>query len=257
MTRPAQTSILNIYSSRVLGMRKNSVHTWHASAAGLAAMLVSLLACTGPATRDDVALVSTVGERPATSVPPSRPMPPNPMALGSATAAITIIEFSDYQCPYCRRFHEEVLPALRQAYIDTGKVQLIFKDFPLSMHSEAMPAALAGRCAAAQGKFWPMNALLFAQQDKLEATLYPRLAQTLHLDVEVFKKCVQNPALRQAVQRDQNQARGLNINSTPSLLIGRMQGERMQIERVGQGFTDFATLAGEIDKLLADGTSVK
>ncbi len=257
MTDTTQTSILDTYSSGFLGMRKNGVYPWHATGVALAAMLVSLLGCAGPATRDNVALVSTVGERPAKSAPPSRPMPPNPMALGSATAAITIIEFSDYQCPYCRRFHEEVLPALRQAYIDTGKVQLIFKDFPLSTHSEAMPAALAGRCAAAQGKFWPMNELLFSHQDKLEATLYPRLAQTLNLDAEAFKKCMQNPALRQAVQRDQNQARGLNINSTPSLLIGRMQGERMVIERVGHGFTNFATLSSELDKLLADGTSTK
>lgn len=256
MTDTLQTSILDIYTSGVLGMRKNSVYPWHATGVALVAMLVSLLGCAGPGARDDVALVSTVGERPAKSAPPSRPMPPNPMALGSASAAITIIEFSDYQCPYCRRFHEEVLPALRQAYIDTGKVQLIFKDFPLSTHSEAMPAALAGRCAAAQGKFWPMNELLFSQ-NKLEATVYPRLAQTLNLDVEAFKKCMQNPALRQTVQRDRNQARGLNINSTPSFLIGRMQGERMVIERVGQGFADFPTLSSEIDKLLADGTSAK
>ena len=238
-------------------MGKSGVYGWHATGVALAAMLVTLLGCAEPASRNDVALVSTVGERPAKSAPPSRTMPPNPMALGSPTAALTIIEFSDYQCPHCRRFHEEVLPALRQAYIDTGKVQLIFKDFPLPTNAEAMPAALAGRCAAAQGQFWPMNALLFAHQDKLEAALYPKLAQTLNLDAEAYKKCMKNPALRQAIQKDQNQARGLDIKSTPSILIGRMQGERMLIERVGQGFTDFATLSSELDKLLADGTSAK
>lgn len=257
MTDAIQTSILHAYANGVLGMAKSSVHQRPIPRMALAALLLSLLGCAGPATRDDAALVSTVGERPVTAAAPSRPMPPNPMALGSASATLTIIEFSDYQCSYCRRFHEEVLPALRQAYIDTGKVQLIFKDFPLPMHAEAMPAALAGRCAAAQGKFWPMNALLFAHQDKLEAALYPKLAQTLTLNVEAFKTCMRNPALRAAVQQDQNQARNLDINGTPSFLIGRMQGERMLIERVGRGFTDFATLSRDLDKLLADGASAK
>lgn len=238
-------------------MKKSGVYPWCVTRMALAAILTLLLGCAGSANQYDAALVSTVGERPAISSSPARAMPPNPMALGSASAALTIIEFSDYQCPYCRRFHDEVLPALRQAYIDTGKVQLIFKDFPLSIHPQAMPAALAGRCAGTQGKFWPMNALLFAHHDKLEATLYLQLAQTLGLEVEAFKKCMQQPAMRQAVQRDQNQARGLNINATPSFLIGRMQGERMLIERVASGFVDFATLSSEIDKLLADGTSVK
>lgn len=257
MTDAIQTSILHAYANGVLSMAKSSVCGMGIPGVVLAALLISLLGCAGPATRDDVALVSTVGERPATSVPPSRPMPPNPMALGSANAALTIIEFSDYQCPYCRRFHEQILPALRRTYIDTGKVQLIFKDFPLSMHPQAMAAALAGRCAAAQEKFWPMNALLFAHQDKLEAALYPRLAQTLALDVEAFKKCMRDPALREIVRRDQDQARSLNIDATPSFLIGRMQGERILVERVGRGFTDFATLSSEIDKLLADGASAK
>ena len=173
------------------------------------------------------------------------------MALGRASAVLTIFEFSDYQCSHCRRFHAEVLPALRHAYIDTGKVQLIFKDYPLSQHTEAMPAAVAGRCAAAQDKFWPMNELLFANQARLAAALYPKLAEALALDVEAFKTCTQNPALRVAVERDQKQALGLGITATPGFLIGRMQGERMLVERVGNGFIDFATLSAELDKLLA------
>lgn len=173
------------------------------------------------------------------------------MALGSTTAVLTLVEFSDYQCSYCRRFHVEVLPALRRAYIDTGKLQLIFKDYPLSSHREALPAAVAGRCAAAQGKFWPMNELLFAHQDRLEAALYSRLAQTLALDLEAFRLCTQDPALRVAVQRDQQQALNLGIHATPGFLIGRMQGGQMLVERVGNGFIDFAALSRELDRLLA------
>ena len=215
------------------------------------ALCMALSGCTGRVSPADAELATTVGGRPARSVSPSRPPPPDPMALGSAGAALTIVEFSDYQCSYCRRFHVEVLPALRRAYIDTGKVQLIFKDYPLSSHREAMPAAVAGRCAAAQGKFWPMNELLFANQDRLDAALYSRLAQKLALDLEAFKLCTQDPALRVTVQRDQKQALGLGIHATPGFLIGRMQGEHMLVERVGNGFIDFAALSIELDTLLA------
>lgn len=225
----------------------------HTSSSGalLWALLISLSGCAGQTSRNEAELVTTEGGRPTKSAAPARPALPNPMALGSASAVLTLVEFSDYQCSYCQRFHVEVLPALRRAYIDTGKVQFIFKDFPLSRHPEAMPAAVAGRCAAAQGKFWPMNELLFANQAKLAAALYPKLAETLALDVESFKTCTQDPALRVAIERDQKQAHGLGVNATPGFLIGRMQGDRMLVKLVANGFADFATLSSELDKLLA------
>ena len=230
-------------------MTRRGVFLRSATGVFISVLLATLIGCAGPEIRGEVTPPPVAGER--DDAGSSRPVSSDPMALGSANAALTVIEFSDYQCPYCRRFHADVLPALQREYIDTGKVQLIFKDFPLPMHTEALPAAIAGRCAAAQGKFWPMNELLFSNQEKLSATLYPRLAQALALDAEVFKKCTTDPAVRKTVRRDKNQARDLGITSTPSFLIGRMQGERMLIERVGRGFTDFETLASELDKLLA------
>ena len=201
--------------------------------------------------RPDVETVTTDGGHPAISTAAPRPMAHDPMSLGSANATLTIVEFSDYQCFYCRRFHAEVLPALRKAYIDTGKVQLLFKDFPLPKHPEALPAAVAGRCAGAQGKFWPMNELLFANQDRLAGALYPKLAATLALDVEAFRRCLLDPALTIAIQRDQQQAFGLGVNATPGFLIGRRLPEGLRIERVGTGFIDFTALSAELDKMLA------
>lgn len=220
-------------------------------AAVLLILAMTLSGCAAPVMPADIDLVTTVGGRAANPAPPARSLPPDPMALGSKDAVLTIIEFSDYQCSYCQRFHVEVLPALKKAYIDTGKVQLIFKDYPLSLHREAMPAAVAGRCAAAQGKFWPMNELLFANQGRLEGALYPKLAQTLALDMKAFKLCTQDAGLRVAVERDQKQALDLGIDATPGFLIGRMQGEHLLVQRVGKGFVDFATLSAELDKLLA------
>ena len=230
-------------------MTRRDVSLRSVTGTAFSVLLIVLVGCAGPETRGEVAPPPVAGER--DDAGSSRPVSSDPMALGSDSAALTVIEFSDYQCPYCRRFHADVLPALQREYIDTGKVQLIYKDFPLAMHSEALPAAIAGRCAAAQGKFWPMNELLFSNQEKLSVTLYPRLAAALGLDAEHFKKCLQDPALRKAVRRDQNQARDLGITSTPSFLIGRMQGERMLIERVGRGVANFEALSAELDKLLA------
>ena len=213
--------------------------------------VVMLFGCGGMTSRPEIEMATTDGGRPAASAAPSRPAAPDPMSLGNANATLTVVEFSDYQCSYCRRFHTEVLPALRKAYIDTGKVQLLFKDFPLSMHREALPAAVAGRCAAAQGKFWPMNELLFANSNLLTSALYPKLAATLALDVEAFKRCLLDPKLTTHIQRDQQQARAIGINATPGFLIGRRLPEGIKIERVATGFVDFNTLSMELDKLLA------
>lgn len=211
--------------------------------------VVMLFGCSAMSNRPEVEMVTTDGSRPATSAASTWPAS-DPMSLGSAKATLTIVEFSDYQCSYCRRFHAEVLPALRKAYIDTGKVQLLFKDFPLSMHREALPAAVAGRCAGVQGKFWPMNELLFANQERLAGALYPKLAATLALDVGAFKRCLLDPALTAAIQRDQQQASDLGVNATPGFLIGRRLPTGLRIERIGTGFIDFNALSMELDKML-------
>lgn len=216
----------------------------------IAVLCIGLFGCSKP-TRPEVEMATTDGGRPTATAAPARTVVDNPMSLGSATATLAIVEFSDYQCSYCRRFHVEVLPALRKAYIDTGKVQLLFKDYPLSMHREALPAAIAGRCAGEQGKFWPMNELLFANQDKLSGALYPKLAKSLALDVEAFKRCQLDPAIPVSIQRDQQQALDLGVNATPGFLIGRRLPEGLRIERVGAGFIDFPALSAELDKMLA------
>ena len=84
--------------------------------------------------------------------------------LGDSTAPLTIVEFSDFECPCCRRFHEQVLPALKREYIDTGLVRFIHKDLPLPFHRQARPAAAAARCAGEQNRYWDLYSALFDQQ---------------------------------------------------------------------------------------------
>ncbi len=211
-------------------------------------LFLALAACAA-GERQDAELVSLAGGRSAASAP-TRPAPPDPMSLGRADAPLMIVEFSDYQCPYCRRFHAEVLPALRQHYIDTGKVRLVFKDLPLAMHREALPAAIAARCAAAEGKFWEMNEALFANQGKLAPELYPRIVASLGLDAKVFERCQADPVTTQVVKRDAREAQQFGLTATPSFLIGRREGERLRIERIGRGFAAYSVFAQELDQLL-------
>lgn len=170
--------------------------------------------------------------------------------LGSAEAKIGIVEFSDYQCPYCRLFHDQVLPRIKKEYIDTGIVQFIHKDLPLtSIHPQALPAALAAGCAGAQNRFWPMQDLLYANQEKLAPTLYPKLARALSLDEAKFNACLGDAVREQAVSRDAAEAQALNISGTPSFVIGKLQGNTMTVERVARGAAGFEAFAREIEKL--------
>ena len=216
---------------------------------GTTLLLTALTGC-ALSTKQDVETVSTVGGHGANPAV-ARPTVIDPRSLGRDDAPIVIVEYSDYQCPYCVQFHTNVLPTLQSEYIDTGKVRLIFRDLPLAMHPESVPAAIAAHCAAEQGKFWAMNRELFANQRELGAELYGRLAQTLNLDIGKFSTCVQNPLSRKRVQMGVQEAGRYGLNSTPSFILGRSDKGRVEIHSTARGYVDFETFAREIDGLLA------
>ena len=216
---------------------------------GTALLLTALTGC-ALSTKQDVETVSTVGGHGANPAV-ARPTATDPRSLGHDDAPIVIVEYSDYECPYCGRFHATVLPRLQSEYIDTGKVRLVFRDLPLAMHRESVPAAIAAHCAAEQGKYWAMNEALFANQRALGAELYERLAKTLNLDTAKFSSCVQSPLSRKTVQMDAQEAKRYGLNSTPSFILGRSDKGRVEIHRTARGYVDFETFAREIDSLLA------
>ncbi|MHB8742935.1 MAG: DsbA family protein [Sulfuricaulis sp.] len=170
--------------------------------------------------------------------------------LGSSDAKIGIVEFSDYQCPYCGAFHEQEFYQLKKAYIDSGIIQYIHKDLPLSMiHAHALSAAVAANCAGAQGQFWEMNDALYAHQRELGQTLYIELARGLNLDAKNFTDCLQNPASLSSIRQDAAEAQRLGINGTPSFLLGKIAGDTLTIEGMAQGAPSFQVFAQEIEKL--------
>ena len=169
--------------------------------------------------------------------------------LGKSDAAIGILEFSDLQCPYCRDFHVSLLPRLKEIYVDTGIAQYIYKDYPLRMHREAVPAALAARCAGAQGKYWLMQDRLFANQEHLGGALYRQLAQALELDAKQFESCLSDRAQLQGIYRDLMQGRHLGVSATPTIMLGRVDGDFFTVLRVAKGTPDLETFMREIEKL--------
>lgn len=229
-------------------------------AAVLGALLVACTTATPPVAPEKTAAAQnprgsrssgmTYSEAPPASATPAPPQVSldRDQRLGDPRAGIGIVEFSDYQCPYCRGFHQQLFPQLRQKYVDTGVVQFIHKDLPLTtIHAQAMPAALAAVCAGEQGRFWNMYNALF--ESSLDPALYGGLARQLGLDVAKFSACLKNPASGRTILRDVSEARRLGINGTPSFLIGRIEGNVLTVAAMAQGAPSFAAFAHEIEAL--------
>lgn len=150
----------------------------------------------------------------------------NEPAIGSVTAKVTIVEFSDFQCPFCRSFFEDTYGQLKKAYIDTGKVRLIFRDFPLSFHAAAKPAALAAQCANDQGKFWEYHDALFIEQAKqgngtvtFGATELKLWASQLGLNMTTFNTCFDSAQHEQGIADDVRIGSDAGVSGTPSFFI--------------------------------------
>ncbi|SPF54395.1 Thiol:disulfide interchange protein DsbA [Candidatus Sulfopaludibacter sp. SbA4] len=141
--------------------------------------------------------------------------------LGSKDARVTLVEFVDYQCPFCQLNFKDTLPRLIKEYVDTGKVRYVAHDFPLvTIHSNALNAAAAARCAGEQGKYWEMHDELFANQRALDAQSLPSYARQIGLDAGVFQTCVDNGAEAAKVREDLETGQKIGITGTPGFLLG-------------------------------------
>ena len=138
---------------------------------------------------------------------------------GSDNAPVTIIEFSDFQCPYCGKFYEETLPQITETYIETGKVKLVFRDFPLNFHQYAQKASEAAECADEQGKFWEYHNILFENQDALTIDDLKQYASDLNLDTEQFNECLDSGKYEEEVKSDMEDGSSYGVSGTPAFFI--------------------------------------
>jgi protein-disulfide isomerase len=147
--------------------------------------------------------------------------------LGNAAATVWVVEVSDFQCPYCRQFHDESYGELKRAYVDSGKVRLAYVNFPLSMHHNSFAASESAMCAAAQDKFWQMHDALFETQKQWEALPAPQpmfdsLAAAQGVEPAAFHKCIEGHITKPMIEADIDRATKAGVESTPTFLIGGM-----------------------------------
>ena len=138
---------------------------------------------------------------------------------GDENAPVTIIEFSEYECPFCKRYVDETYPLILRDYVDTGKAKYVFRDFPLSFHPNAFPAALASECAHEQGKFWEYHDLLFANQDSLGIDNYKEWAKELGLNTAQFDACLDSEKYADEVEADMADGQRYGVTGTPAFFI--------------------------------------
>lgn len=143
-------------------------------------------------------------------------------SLGDKNAPLTMVEYTDYQCPFCQRFHTTVFDEIKKNYIDTGKVRFFSKDMPLdTLHPNAFRAAEAARCAAEQGQFWKMRDVMGANPSKLDLESLVTDATELKMDPKAFRSCVESDRYRKAVESDVVQAEQIGADGTPTFVIGK------------------------------------
>jgi protein-disulfide isomerase len=169
-------------------------------------------------TRPDTARVATV--------PPDSNITRADLARiqGNPKAPLWVIEVSDFQCPFCKQWHDQTYGAFLDQYVKTGKVRLAYVNFPLAIHRYALPAAEAAMCAGAQNKFWAMHDSLFTSQARWEgiadpAPLFDSLARGTGVDMTRWRDCVKSGKMKPLIQADHDRAEQAGASATPSFMI--------------------------------------
>jgi protein-disulfide isomerase len=141
--------------------------------------------------------------------------------LGVKTAPLTIVEFTDYQCPFCQRFHTTTFNDIKKNYIDTGKARFFSRDMPLDFHPNAMRAAQAARCAQEQGKYWQLRDVMGANPNNLDMASILKFATDLKMDGPALKSCIESEKYKASVQTDTVEAMKIGAQGTPTFIIGK------------------------------------
>jgi protein-disulfide isomerase len=169
--------------------------------------------------------------------------------LGRPDAPVTMVEFTDLQCPFCNRFATTTFDQLKKEYIDTGKVRFISRDFPLDFHPQAKPAAIASRCAGEQGKFWELRMTLVKNASKLSPALIAQEAAALNLDKTAFDACSKGTQHDAAITRDLTEGAGFDVSGTPTFFVGKTTAQGFEGFRI-VGAQPYAVFQARIEGLL-------
>jgi len=174
--------------------------------------------------------------------------------MGKADAPITMIEFTDFQCPFCRRYSNGTFPKIIKDYVETGKVRYVVRQFPLkAIHPKAVKASEASLCAGDQGKYWEMHDMIFKKTKKFEQKEWVRHAEALGLEMNSFKDCLENGKNASTVERDLREGAEMGMRGTPGFFIGRTDPEnpnKFKAVEMIRGAHPYPQFKKTIDKLL-------
>ncbi len=171
---------------------------------------------------------------------------------GVVNAPVTLIEYSDFTCGYCLKFFKDTWPRLQARYIDTGKVRFLYRDYPRADQGPGLDAAMAARCAGAQGKYWAMHDRLFAEGGRLDKSVYLRHAAAIGLDQPGFERCMKDARFTKAIFEDREEANRWGFHGTPGFILMPTAGQPTEKEPAIAipGAFPFEMFAEEIDRLL-------
>jgi len=193
----------------------------------------------------------------AVSGPVSTRVANSPM-LGRVDAPVTIVEFSDYQCPFCQRFFSTTFPAIKKDYIDTGKVRYVFRDFPLDqLHPYARKAAEAAHCAGEQGKYWKMHDVLFRNSRALAPAQLAEHARTVGMDGAKFDRCLSSGRHASRVERGLADGAAAGVHGTPGFVVGKTKAGEVVEGTPIRGAQPVESFRRIIDHVLAEQNTVR
>jgi protein-disulfide isomerase len=205
------------------------------------------------------AIRKTLETRPAVPAQPAAPAPVDDkvsmaftaggFSVGKENAPLVLIEYTDYQCPFCQRYHNDSFAQIKANFIDTGKIRYISRDFPLPFHENARRSATAARCAAEQGKFWELRHTMIVNANQLQADKLGGYAQAASMDVPKFQACVDSDKFKAAIDKDIAEGSAAGVNGTPSFVLGRVENGKLQGVRM-VGAMPYAQFEAKIQDML-------
>ncbi len=176
---------------------------------------------------------------------------------GAKNAPLTLVEFSDYQCPFCSRHARDTLPQIDKEYVSTGKLRYVFRDFPIeSIHKEAFKASEATHCAGEQGKYWEMHDRLFANQRALAQSDLVQYAEAILVASAPFLTCLESGKYSEGIKKDMADGQQLGVAGTPTFFLGYTDpsGGSVKTLKVLRGAQPYSAFKEAIDGLSAPGT---
>jgi protein-disulfide isomerase len=177
---------------------------------------------------------------------------------GNADTLVALVEFSDYECPFCIRHFRETMPLIEKNYIATGKILYVFRDYPIDqLHPQAVKAHEAARCGAEQDKYWPMHTSLFGTPDKHSVEGLESTAQKAGLDLTKFRECIASGRTTEGIRKTAEAATSFGAQGTPAFFIGLIDKSTntVKVIRALSGALPFTQFAQAIEAVIAQAQS--